>query len=1144
MRVRSVFCLSISLSVTFFFRAANGEQVRETAREIPVIDTVDVLVVGGSSAGAAAAVTAAESGAKVFLASERTYMGEDICGTYRLWLRSDEKPATPLEKAVFEDSSAPDVPKGLAFDYQADLPGSRAHQDTSPGSLLNDGKVSDASVQSVQYDGNVNIELKCTPDRNYRRVGVYAYQAGSYRVKRVDFFSRETESGQWNLLGTAEGQAGFNGTEVLEIPVDTDAGFLKLSVQLDPGVKRCILGEIFITEKAGNQGTPVRPIQVKQALNEALVSAGVNFLFGSMVTDVLVDSQGNPGGVVIANRSGRQAVLAKVLIDATPRGVAARLAGARFSPFSPGRKTFEYITVGDYVNKADGIVSVEELSPLSEAGSGHPAHRYVLSIDMPDASLYSYSRAEQVARDLTWNPRIMDSANRPFTVSSDWVISQQKFEGDWPGSDRIPDPVFRPVGLNHFFVLNGCAEVSRPAAAKMLRPLEYLRTGVRIGKLAAREASSVEQPVNLIRRTIAAAEGVQEMDVRERLSGLREIPGREPQTIRLTEGILPVFGTADVVVVGGGTGGAPAGAGAVRSGARTVVVEFLHGLGGTGTDGLVSAYFVGYRGGFTAELDRETAQLSEIPGPRKGVFNIEAKKEAYRRMIRRGGGEILFGTIGCGAVMSGNQVKGVVVVSPSHGRGVILADAVVDGTGNADIAVDAGAAYTYIDDQVPAMQGTGLPAIRNLPEKRGYWFFNNDRTFTDDMDAVDARRTHMLGALNARNEYDVAQIVQTRERRRIVGEKTVTPVDIATGRVFDDAIAYAKSSFDSHGFMTHPLFTLIPPKGHYHAYIPYGALIPEELDGLLVIGLGFSMHRDSIPVVRMQPDVQNLGYATGTAAAMTALNGGHTRTIDLVELQQKMVEKGMFPDPVKFINTQPFSQEQLEAAVKTLAGSPAIQFEQVAAVIAEPDRAMPLLRKVYQDKSIAQTNRLMIARILGLYGDNTGVEQLVAAIERYTEWDEGWNFKVYGQYGDSRSELDSLILSAGKTGDARALPSILRLARMLDETSELSHVSAVSKALEYLGDPAAVSVLVNLLKKPGMKGHWITTLDGAVGAMDTMNRQKNMFRENPLKELSLARAVYRLGDSDGVAREILENYSRDVCSLYATHAALVLRSQP
>jgi len=69
--------------------------VSESSRDIPVAYDVDVVVVGGTSGGVAAAVEAAQNGVKVFLAAERPYLGADICATYRLWLEPGEVPALP-----------------------------------------------------------------------------------------------------------------------------------------------------------------------------------------------------------------------------------------------------------------------------------------------------------------------------------------------------------------------------------------------------------------------------------------------------------------------------------------------------------------------------------------------------------------------------------------------------------------------------------------------------------------------------------------------------------------------------------------------------------------------------------------------------------------------------------------------------------------------------------------------------------------------------------------------------------------------------------------------------------------------------------------------------------------------------------------
>jgi thioredoxin reductase len=146
--------------------AANPENITycfQSERDIPIAYEVDVVVIGGSSAGVAAAVTASKQGAKVFLVAQETYLGEDICGNFRYW---------------------------------------NGDQSTELGSKL-----------------------------------------------------------------------------------------------------------------FGN-GQPT-PMYVKRTLDQELISNKIGFLFSTFVTDLVIDSSQQPSGVVIANRSGRQAIVAKTIIDAT-----------------------------------------------------------------------------------------------------------------------------------------------------------------------------------------------------------------------------------------------------------------------------------------------------------------------------------------------------------------------------------------------------------------------------------------------------------------------------------------------------------------------------------------------------------------------------------------------------------------------------------------------------------------------------------------------------------------------------------------------------------------------------------------------------------------------------------------------------------
>ena len=86
-------------------------------------------------------------------------------------------------------------------------------------------------------------------------------------------------------------------------------------------------------------------------------------------------------------------------------------------------------------------------------------------------------------------------------------------------------------------------------------------------------------------------------------------------------------------------------------------------------------------------------------------------------------------------------------------------------------------------------------------------------------------------------------------------------------------------------------------------------------------------------------------------------------------------------------------------------------------------------------------------------------------------------------------------------------------------------------ALEAERDPAAAESLAGLLMKEGMMGHAITE----IGESD---RQEE--RSEPLREIILARALYRCGDHQGLGEKILRQYEHDLRGLFAKHAHAVL----
>ena len=205
----------------------------------------------------------------------------------------------------------------------------------------------------------------------------------------------------------------------------------------------------------------------------------------------------------------------------------------------------------------------------------------------------------------------------------------------------------------------------------------------------------------------------------------------------------------------------------------------------------------------------------------------------------------------------------------------------------------------------------------------------------------------------------------------------------------------------------------------------------------------------------------------------------------------------------------------------------------LAIVLAHREQAHPMLKEAFS-KSGGEA-KLAYAKILGFLGDQEAVDLLVDALEKIGAWDE----KIYqgkmAEYAHLPTPIDALIQALGHTRDRRAIPAILHKLESLDARVTLSHHRAVALALEQIADPAAAEPLARLLSKPDMRGHAMTDLEPLYDRATDRRR-----RVGPLREIVLARALYRCGDYQGMGEEILEQYRHDVRGLFARHAAGVL----
>ncbi len=278
-------------------------------------------------------------------------------------------------------------------------------------------------------------------------------------------------------------------------------------------------------------------------------------------------------------------------------------------------------------------------------------------------------------------------------------------------------------------------------------------------------------------------------------------------------------------------------------------------------------------------------------------------------------------------IVEDGAVRGVVFESKA-GRRAILAGVTVDATGDGDLFARAGAACeTDIEESdIHHCMNTswlfgGVDMPRWLEWKAGQpqqfgefmqrgrerlRFF--DRPFVSwrddialfmgprqagysgldvaDLTAVEVRSHELMAAhLEAyRREapgFERAYLLLSapqlgvRHSRRLVGVKKVLRAQWPAGEALADEIGVSPS--------LSPKFPNIS--------IPYGSLVPRELDGLLACGRHISCDPNSHSFLREIPQCWVTGQAAGTAAALAARGKVAPRAVDVVDLQQELLKQ-------------------------------------------------------------------------------------------------------------------------------------------------------------------------------------------------------------------------------------------------------------
>lgn len=385
---------------------------------------------------------------------------------------------------------------------------------------------------------------------------------------------------------------------------------------------------------------------------------------------------------------------------------------------------------------------------------------------------------------------------------------------------------------------------------------------------------------------------------------------------------IPVFHTADVVVVGGGAAGFSAAVAAARTGAKVALVERYGSLGGLFTNGMVlivigtgvkeNGEFKLVTRGICEEFLRRLEGMGDGAvtklGPNVGQPTVdpEAAKVLMDDMIQEAKVDMFFHAWGVDVIQNGSAVQGVVFES-KQGRQAILAKVVIDASGDGDVCFQAGAGYNQIShamgfvyrlgnydriDKSKAPKDAKLNLGAAEPIKSARWV-NNLGPKGNGLDIRDLSKIEMMHRKSAWNYvqrirktpgYEEVYLMQTtpqigvRATRLLDGVASINKKGAVEGAKFPDTIAVS-----GHDGLKLPEFQ-----------IPYGALLPKAVDNVIAAGRCISCSSDLIDRVRLIPVCIVTGHAAGVAAALAAKAGTRPRDVPPADIQKVLQEQGAY----------------------------------------------------------------------------------------------------------------------------------------------------------------------------------------------------------------------------------------------------------
>lgn len=437
---------------------------------------------------------------------------------------------------------------------------------------------------------------------------------------------------------------------------------------------------------------------------------------------------------------------------------------------------------------------------------------------------------------------------------------------------------------------------------------------------------------------------------------------------------LPILDRCNVLVIGGGPSGLSAAISAARTGVDVILMERFGCFGGVITTvGMETIAWYRYEGtvdseGIGIEMERLAAKMGgtvKFPYNDSECLDADYFKVVADYLVKENKIRPYLHIYAVDSIMEGNTIKGVITESKS-GRLAIMADRIIDCTGDADIAYFSGAECKTIAKEEQRMSVTTVFGCSGVDKQKFTEYTNKKKatyedwgddwtqstneqnkklltpylstefqkakkdniiskdsningswsSLTDAGEATNLNLSHMrnidptnvkdltkasikgreqsMEAIKALKHttpgFENAKLrtfgmtLGIRDSRKIIGKYNLTKKDVMEQGRFKDSIGIFPEFIDGYSILT------LPTSGRYFQ-VPYGCVVPEKIDNLLVGGRCVAGDMVSHAAMRNMMACTVTGQGAGVIAAISFLTNKSTQNVDIKLVQQELIKQ-------------------------------------------------------------------------------------------------------------------------------------------------------------------------------------------------------------------------------------------------------------